>query len=185
MSEEGRQLPKTIKTERLTLRPFELGDMDDVLAYAQDPEFSRYVPVPHPYSRRDAEQYLARELTREWVSEPGWAIEFDGNVVGGLSLGIDFDNRRATMGYGIASRHRGKGLVPEAAGAVIDAAFATLPDLNRVWAFADARNVASTRVMQKLGMRSEGMLRAHDVRDGELLDRAVYGLLRAEWEAAR
>ena len=179
------QLPKTIETDRLRLRPFELGDVDDVLAYARDPEFSRYVLMPHPYSRRDAEQYLARELTREWVSEPGWAIELGDAVVGSVSLGIDFDNRRATMGYGIASRHRGKGLMPEAARAVIDAAFQALPDLNRVWAFADARNVASTRVMQKLGMRSEGMLRAHDVRDGELLDRAVYGLLRAEWEASR
>ncbi len=59
------------------------------------------------------------------------------------------------------------------------------PGVGRIWAFADVRNVASARVMEKLGMQLEGVLRQHDVRRGEFVDRAVYGLLRAEWEAAR
>ena len=82
------------------------------------------------------------------------------------------------------SEYRGKGLVPEAAWAVIEAAFSTLPELNRIWAFADVRQLASTRVMEKLGMQREGVLREHDVRRGELVDRAVYGLLRVEWAAS-
>ncbi len=112
-------------------------------------------------------------------------VELDGTAAGGLSLGIDPDNQLAGPRYGIMSKHRGKSLVPEAAGAVIDTAFETLPELNRIWVFADVRNVASTRVMEKLGMPREDVLRKHDVRRGELVDRAVYGLLRAEWEASR
>ena len=184
MNQEGRQLAKTIETERLTLRPFELGDVDDVFAYARDPEFSRYVRMPRQYARGHAEEHVARSVLRDWDSRPRWAIELDGTVIGGLNLAIDLGDRTAELGYGIARMHWGKGLAPEAARAVIDAAFETLVGVNRIWAPADARNLASVRVMEKLGMRPEGILRQHTVWHGEPVDLTYYGLLRGEWEAA-
>jgi RimJ/RimL family protein N-acetyltransferase len=69
----------------------------------------------------------------------------------------------------------------EAATAVIDYAFDTNPDLIRIEASADSRNKASLRVMDKLGMKYEGVLRQrHLVRD-ELGDEVYYSILRFEW----
>jgi RimJ/RimL family protein N-acetyltransferase len=66
---------------------------------------------------------------------------------------------------------------------VLAAAFAAHGGLMRVGASADARNVASTRVMEKLGMKREGLLRCNRFERGEPVDEVFYGLLRSEWEA--
>lgn len=67
-------LPEVIETERLTLRPFRLGDVDDVLAYAQDPEWSRFLrDLPQPYGRAEAEQAVAKHVLMDRVREPNWA----------------------------------------------------------------------------------------------------------------
>ena len=79
----------------------------------------------------------------------------------------------------------GQGLATEAARAVIDAAFQSLPELNRVEAAADLRNRASLRVLEKVGMQREVVLRQHRIHRGEVVDWTVWGLLRDEWEQAR
>lgn len=63
------------------------------------------------------------------------------------------------------------------------AAFTTHADLNRVHARADANNVGSQRVMEKVGMVREGVLRANRVERGETVDEAVFSVLRPEWKA--
>jgi hypothetical protein len=52
-------LPDIIETARLRLRPFRLRDVDDVLIYATDPEWARYLQVPQPYTQADTEKFLA------------------------------------------------------------------------------------------------------------------------------
>ena len=179
------ELPETIRTERLTLRRFRLTDLEDVLAYATDPEWTRHVlTVPQPYTRRDGEEFLARRQLADWSLNPTWAIELDGRVVGGVNLHVDPDNRQAGLGYSIARDLWGQGLATEAARAVVVAAFRTL-DLDRVFATADARNLASQRVMEKLGMRREALLRQHRRHRGEFIDEVHYGMLREEWERSR
>ena len=69
----------------------------------------------------------------------------------------------------------------EAASAVVDEAFRTLP-LRKILAHAIAANVGSTRVMEKVGMRHEATLRQHWVFHGRAYDAVNYGLLREEWE---
>mgnify|MGYP002029209635 CR=1 FL=1 len=53
--------------------------------------------------------------------------------------------------------------------------------LERVWTTADARKLRSMRVLEKLGLTREGLLRSHQVLRGERVDRVYYGLLRQEW----
>jgi RimJ/RimL family protein N-acetyltransferase len=78
----------------------------------------------------------------------------------------------------------GQGVAPEAARALIDWGFETF-NLAKIWASADLRNERSWRVMEKLGMRREGVLRSHVAgRDGRH-DDVHYGVLREEWEAMR
>jgi ribosomal-protein-alanine N-acetyltransferase len=86
------------------------------------------------------------------------------------------------MGYSLAQTHWGRGLVTEAARAVIDTAFSAYPKLNRIRAMADSRNVGSLRVMKKLGMVREGVLRQNRVVRDEFIDEVWYGVLRSEWE---
>jgi len=177
-------LPKVIQTERLVLRPFLLGDVGDVFAYAQDPEWSRYLRIlPRPYERKHAEQFIARQLLLDRASHPSWAITLDGAVIGGVNLRFNFEHRSAEIGYSVAREQWRKGICTEAARAVIDAAFRTHDDLNRVHARADADNVGSQRVMEKIGMVKEGVLRLNRVERGEAFDEAWFSILRREWEA--
>ena len=178
-------LPDTITTGRLKLRPHRLKDVDDVFAFAQDPEWARYLPVPQPYTYQDAEQFIARQLLLDQKKHPVWAIELDGTVIGGINLRFDFDNKVGEMGYSIARTHWGKGFVPEAARTIINTAFSTYPDLNRIRAMADSRNNGSLRVMEKLGMMKEGTLRQNRSSHGEFIDEVWCGILRVEWETKK
>lgn len=177
--------PTELHTERLLLRPFRLEDVDDVLAYRNGEEYSRYLfpGVPYPYSRSDAEGYIARRLLASWDSDATFAIVLHGTAVGGIDLRVDASNRVADIGYSIARQHWGKGLMTEAVSAVIDFAFETL-ELAKVSASANLLNVGSWRVLEKLGMRREGVLHSQAVaRDGTRMDEVHYGFLREEWEA--
>jgi ribosomal-protein-alanine N-acetyltransferase len=177
-------LPEVIETPRLRLRPWRLGDVDDVLAYAQDPEWSRFLrTLPLPYRREDAEQFLAKQILLDRVAHPAWAIEYEGSVIGGINLRFRFDRLSAEMGYSIARVHWNRGFCTEAARAVISATFSTHADLNRIHAVADHRNGASQRVMEKVGMLKEGVMRMSRVERGEVLDEAWFSIIRPDWTA--
>lgn len=158
-----------------------------MLAYAADPEWSRFLPVPKPYERRHAEEAMARWVLQDWSTHPVWTIEVAGRASGGINLRINHQQRNAEMGYAVARRLWGRGLTTEAARAVIDVAFASLPELARVQAGANAGNQASIRVMEKLGMSYEGTLRHAPGRKGSDSREAgvIYAVLREEWEPTR
>ena len=173
-----------LTTARLVLRCYEPGDVDDVYAYARDPEWSRYLDpiVPSPYSRQDAEEWVASQLSDEQADGIPFVLVLDGVVVGALSVREDATNRSAELGWSLHRDHWGRGLTTEAVHAAIDFAFETR-GLDRVHARAFAPNIGSWRVMEKVGMTREGVLRLHDVdRYGERHDVVWYGLLRSEWE---
>jgi RimJ/RimL family protein N-acetyltransferase len=175
-------LPDVIETERLALRPFALGDVQDVFAYAQDEKWSRFLrALPRPYELEDAEQFIARQILLDRVIHPAWAVVLEERVIGGINLRFNFDHRLAELGYSIARLEWGKGYCAEAARAVIDAAFRVHPDLNRVHARADAENTGSQRVMEKVGMTKEGVHRLSRVERGEAFNEAWFSILREEW----
>ncbi len=107
--------PVELRTERLLLRPFREGDIDDVYAFANDPEWSRYLMnVPDTYTRAHAQEFIDRNLGRDWDTNPNFALVLDGCVVGHIGLVVSKEHQRAEIGYSIARTHWGKGLVPEA-----------------------------------------------------------------------
>ena len=178
-------LPDIIETARLRLRPFRLRDVDDVLGYATDPEWARYLPVPQPYTQADAEKFLAGQVLLDREVHPAWAIEHARAIIGGINLRFHFNYHVGEMGYSIAHSYWGRGLATEAARAVMEAAFAAYASLNRIRAMADARNLGSLRVMEKLGMVREGVLRQNRLVRGEYIDEVWCGVLRPEWEAQK
>ena len=170
-----------LKTERLLLRPLGLGDVDDVLAYASNHEVGRFLPLPQPYTHDDAVEYVARRILDDWSTEPTFAIVWEQQVVGTISLHVKVRHEIAEMGYALARQAWGRGIVPEAARAVIDWDFERYA-LHKVFARSDVRNRQSWRVMEKVGMTREGVLRGHHKARNEREDVVYYGVLREEWE---
>ena len=170
-----------LNTERLLLRPFQFEDVDDVLSYASDPEFGRYLPIPQPYTRGDVVEFVARHVLAEWSTGPRFAIVLERQVVGDIGLYIRQQHEIAEIGYALARPRWGQGLMPEAARAVIAWAFDRYA-LHKVYARAFLINRRSWRVLEKLGMTCEGILRSHHKFRDEHLDDACYGILRTEWD---
>jgi ribosomal-protein-alanine N-acetyltransferase len=165
------------------LRPFQVSDVADALAYRDDEEFARYLPwVPQPFTLRDAEEFVARNVLESWDTSPTFAIVLGGRVIGTINLEVDAKNAIAMLGYAIARDHWGKGLTPEAAHGVIGWGFETY-QLVKIWASTDLRNERSWRVMKKLGMRREGVLRSHAIGRDQRIDEVWFGLLKEEWGA--
>ena len=171
----------TIHTKRLLLRPFAFTDVPDVLAYASDPEWSRFLPVPSPYTIKDAEEFVARNILRYRDDEHGLAIELDGRVVGGIGLRLETPIAVASLHYSLSRDHWSQGLTTEAAQAVVDWGFSEF-GLEKIYSWADVANIGSWRVMEKIGMTREGTFRSHGLNRGVRQDFHYYGILRDEWK---
>ena len=75
--------PIELHTERLLLRRLCQDDVDDVYAYAADPEWQRYLMnVPQRYTRDRAQEFIDRNLSRDWDTNPNFALVLDGRVIG-------------------------------------------------------------------------------------------------------
>jgi ribosomal-protein-alanine N-acetyltransferase len=174
---------ETLRTEHLLLRPFAKDDVEEALHYRNDEEFARFLPhVPQPFTRADAERFVATNIEEPWDKYPTFAIVLDARLIGTVNLEVDTDSQTAMLGYAISRDRWGEGITPEASRAVIAWGFRTL-GLARIWASTDARHQSSRRVLEKLGMQHEGTLRAHHLdRAGFRMDEVIYGLLREEWE---
>jgi RimJ/RimL family protein N-acetyltransferase len=177
----------TLPTDRLRLRPFGDADADALFALHSNAHVLRYWDSP-PWSERSrAERFIAGCRT---MAEEGTGARVaidrasDGEFIGWCSLSQwNPDYRSASLGYCFTEAAWGHGYATEAARAVLRWAFDTL-DLNRVQAEADTRNIASARVLEKLGFVREGTLREDCVVNGDVSDSWVYGLLRREWTPA-
>ncbi len=176
-----------LETPRLLLRPFTLSDAPAVQRLAGDAAVAdTTLNLPHPYPDGAAEAWIA---THGPQHEAGEADTFaivrrdDGALLGAISLLHTRRFNRAELGYWVGRPYWGQGICTAAGQAVLRYAFRDL-GLRRVHAIHLARNPASGRVMQKLGMTREGLLRQHARKGEQYEDLVVYGLLREEWERA-
>lgn len=177
----------TLTTARLVLRPFAPADGPDVERLAGVREVAdTTLHVPHPYPPGAGAAWIA-------THGPAWAAgaaltlalaprEAPERALGAISLGIAREHARGELGYWVAAPAWGRGYATEAARAVAAYGFGALA-LHRVQARHFTRNPASGRVMQKLGMRLEGVHRGAYLRWGRFEDVAVYAILADEWAA--
>jgi ribosomal-protein-alanine N-acetyltransferase len=177
----------TLVTERLVLRPFDLSDAGRVQELAGDWAIAEMtLEIPHPYEDGMAEQWIS---THEPRFEEGSLLNFavtlreTAELIGAVGLGLTARFERAEIGYWIGKPYWNKGYCTEAGVAVVEYGFTTL-GLNRIFASHYARNPASGRVMIKLGMKPEGVLRRHLKRWDRFEDMVVYAILKEEWWAA-
>jgi len=166
-----------LRTERLLLRPFEADDVEDALAYRSDPEFARFLShIPQPFTRQDAEAFVALNMSEPWERSPTFAVLLEGRVVGTVNFEVDTNARSAMLGYAIGRDWWGHGIATEATRAATAWAIMSF-GLRRLWASTDIRHVRSQRVLEKLGLQRE-TVRTHDHigRNGEPIDEVLYGL---------
>lgn len=169
-------------TARLSLRPPHLDDVPAIFAYRSDPGVARWLTA----LPRSVEEVAARMLRGTSL-----VVERDGEIVGDLMLQLqdawsqaeaveDAKGTQAELGWCIAPHHQGKGYAVEAVSALVTIAFDL--GVRRIEAGCFAENLASRRVMEKVGLRQEGyFVQESRHRDGTWRDGASYALLAEEW----
>ena len=174
-------LPETIETERLILRPYRWDDIDDLMKFAVHEEWSRYIRPPFPYSRENAREFLADRVGLSRPDQTVWCIQREKQMIGDVGFAWHTKNRAAEIAYSLSPEHWNQGLMAEACRAAIDTVFVGNEALNRIYAAIDTRNAASIKLVEKLGMAREGILRQNRMQKGQLVDDAWYAILREEW----
>lgn len=161
-------LPRQIQTPRLLLREPRPADAAAVFAYASDPAVLRHLGWRGHVDEADSARHIAFELHR-WLKGSAWVWvlawregPMAGQVIG--QIGLQPQSHPASeahhlrLGYLLARAHWGQGLMGEAVKAVLDAALAQ-PAVWRVDALCDLDNAASARLLSRLGLQAEGVMR--------------------------
>ena len=172
-----------LQTPRLLLRGWRESDVDDLFAYCRHPQVGPAAGWP-PHEDKGTSRNV---LWKFMESGDVWALvdRQSRRVIG--SVGLAEDRRRSNpgcreLGYALSAEHWGRGLMTEAAQAVLRYAFQTLR-LEMVSIYHYAFNERSRRVIEKCGFHYDGTLRRGTVRyDGQVLDNVCYSLLREEYE---
>jgi len=174
----------TLRTERLVLRPFTLDDAPALerLCGAREVALNTLM-IPHPYPAGAGAEWIGKhrdDFANDRIHH--FAID-DGQLAGAMALVMKGD-AIAEIGYWIGVPFWGRGYATEAGREVVRYGFEAC-GLERIFAGYFARNVASGRVLQKLGMTYEGTLRRHVKKWDEYLDLVFLGILREEWLSSR
>ncbi|NDI35566.1 GNAT family N-acetyltransferase [Chengkuizengella sediminis] len=174
-----------IETERLLLRKMRLEDAVDMFEYASDPEMTKYTSWDTHKTVEDSKQFIQMTLEKYENKEIStWGIEHkqDQKLIGGCGFVYwNPDHGRTEIGYSISRSYWNQGLITEASQALIKFAFDKMK-VNRVEARCNVENVGSERVMQKLGMTYEGILREQIYIKENYEDVKMYSLLKKEYE---
>ena len=166
-----------LATPTCAIRPFQTSDAVSLAKHAND--FDIWLNLrdafPHPYLLADAEQWINSIQNQEPTTN--FVIEADGEAAGSISLKLNSDIERcsAEIGYWIGRPFWGRGIITEAVRAVSQYGLESL-GLVRIYALPFARNAASCRVLAKAGFTQEGVLHKAVVKNGEVLDQAMFAL---------
>uniref|UniRef100_A0A0D6QWG4 N-acetyltransferase domain-containing protein n=1 Tax=Araucaria cunninghamii TaxID=56994 RepID=A0A0D6QWG4_ARACU len=158
----------------VTLRDFELSDVDDFMVWATDGKVANRFCSWEPYkSREQAELYIKSVV----ISHPWFkAICVHGKPVGSISIsrGDGTASCRAEIGYALASNWWGKGIATQAVRLALSTAFRDLPNLERIEGLVEPENLASQRVLEKAGFVKEGLLCKYLIMKGRTRDFYIY-----------
>jgi RimJ/RimL family protein N-acetyltransferase len=168
----------TLDTTRLVLRPFTGADAPAVEAACNDPDTRRWLPLPDPYDRAAAAEWVSEGAHREQRSGGGYTLAAEDRETGRLvgSFGLHHVPRpgRAEIGYWMAPWARGRGYATEATRRIAAHGFEALL-LPRIQIRVAADNLASQWVAARAGFRAEGLLRGADQHPSGRRDMVVFG----------
>ena len=165
------------------IRKWELSDAKDLAAALSNKKVQDNLRdgLPYPYTEQDGKEFISAMLSADENETFAFAIMVDDKVVG--SIGIfrqgNIHSQTAELGYYIAEEYWGKGIMTEAVKQICEYVFAN-SDIIRIYAEPFAYNIASCRVLEKVGFQYEGTLRSNAVKNSKVIDMKMYSLLKAE-----
>jgi ribosomal-protein-alanine N-acetyltransferase len=176
--------PQELRTPHLLLRSIDRSDIPAIVRLAGVREIAATtISIPHPYTEADAQSFLAHA---DECFRAGRSVSFavtispGGELCGAVGLAIASAQERGELGYWIGVPYWGQGFATEAASAVMAFGFETLR-LHKIYASHFAGNTASQRVLEKIGMRHEGLTRQHVRKWNRFIDLENYGLQASEF----
>jgi RimJ/RimL family protein N-acetyltransferase len=179
-----------IETERLLLRPYRPDDFDALLAIESRADVNRYL-YSEPRDPDEVRAILARKVGQTALADEGDTLSVavclraTGVMTGGCILHwVSRENGLGEIGFVLHPDHHGHGYAAEAARPLLEFGFAEV-GLHRIIGRLEARNAASARVLEKLGMRREALLIENEWVKGEWQSELDYALLDREWRALR
>jgi len=179
-----------LETDRLFLRPFEEDDFEAFYAIRSRPDVATYL-YWGPETAREVRTALRRRIASRAIREEGDILgvavvskEAD-TMIGDVILGyLSAEHRTVELGFILHPNHQHRGYATEAGRRMLGVAFEDL-DMHRVIGRTEARNIASARVMEKLGMRQEAHFVENEYVKGEWQSELVYAILAREWQGSR
>jgi len=185
-----------LKSQRLSLREFVEADWQSVHSYASDPEVFRYVeggPLNDQQTRVSIEKAIASQREDPRLDfRLAVTLKEEGKVIGDARIRIFDPNLhpayrllgQAYIGFYLNPHYWRRGYAGEVAQALLSFGFDQLR-LHRIFAWCDAENLASARVLEKVGMRREGVLRKNWMVRGEWRDAFLYAMIESEWSSSQ
>ena len=179
-----------METERLLLRPFNRGDVDAVFSYRSRPDVAEFL-FDEPMSHEECAEAVRARAGQVGFSGEGDKIllaverKDDSRLIGEVSLiWRSVAEQQAEVGYILHPDGQGQGYATEAGLALLSFAF-EVAGVHRVYARCDARNVASARVMARLGMHEEAHFHEHAHFKGRWDEELIFAILDRDWFAGR
>lgn len=178
---------KSIETDRLIIRAMNTHDLDALFTIMSDPEVVNQTAALELQTNISETKVLLDSIIQEYQKKhtPDWimlaiADKHDQKMLGFCCyFGYTPAFARLEFGYTLSRAYWGKGYATEAARAFVNFCFNTM-GLNRIEATVYPENIGSVKVLEKLGMQYEGLMRQHVMRNGQFRDRKLYSLLSAE-----
>ncbi len=175
--------PPILKTERLILRPFLISDAQRVKELAGDRRiYDTTLNVPHPYEDGMAEQWISSHQAN-FNSNRGLVlaltIKDKEGIIGTVGLNSNPNQKKAELVYWIGFPYWNKGYCTEAAKKIVDYGFSSL-GYHKISARYMVNNPASGKVMEKIGMKREGILIDEEFKDGEFHTLVLYGIINPQ-----
>ena len=166
---------------QISLRPWKQSDAASLASALSNKKVLNNLRdgLPYPYTEKDALDYIIFILSSNPKDTFAYAIDIDGTAVG--SIGAfrqgNIHCRTAELGYYLAEEYWGRGIMTEAVKLLCEKVFAET-DILRIFAEPFAYNIGSRHVLEKAGFQFEGIMRSNAVKNGQILDMALYGLTR-------
>jgi RimJ/RimL family protein N-acetyltransferase len=133
---------------------------------------------PYPYTARNGEEFIAMVLNKP-KPVTDFAIEVEGSAVGGIGIVLNSDVERIAVeiGYWLGERYWGRGIMTSAVNEMIDYAFANF-SIIKIYAPVFDFNIASQRVLLKVGFEKEAVLKQAAIKNNKIIDLHYYGLIK-------
>lgn len=172
-----------MNTERLNLREIKQENAESIYKILSKPEVVKYDRIELFKNIKQAEdmiKWINDEFKQKRAIFWGISLKNESEIIGFCKCEIEVPKVRADLGYNLRPEYWNNGIMTEALGAIIDFTFKTL-NINRIEAAVSTKNNSSIRVLEKLDLVKEGILRERSYLNDGCHDMTMFSILKKEY----